>query len=63
MRVNRTRYEEGFMNSDRSMWSRVFSNRAQRHVQAVRLCAVLAGLGLLAMAGLWLVKDWLGWTW
>ena len=21
------------------------------------------GLGLLAVAGLWLVKDWLGWTW
>src|SRR6202166_1900104 len=37
------------MNSDRSMWSRTFFNRAQRHVQAVRLCAVLAGLGLLVL--------------
>src|SRR5713101_5375998 len=35
MRVNRTRYEEGFMNSDRRMGSRAF--------------AISAGLGLLVM--------------
>src|SRR6202049_5079584 len=48
MRVNRARYEEGFMNS-RSIWSRAFFNGAQRHVQAVRLCVVLAGVALLVL--------------
>ena len=37
------------MNSDRIIWSRAFLNRAQRHAQAVRSFAILAGLGLLVL--------------
>src|SRR5579863_1161259 len=52
MRMTRTGYEEGFMNRGRSIRSRVFFNCAQRHVQAVRLLAVPAGLGLLVWCAL-----------